>query len=86
MRISGFPSGGWEGNPAGCDSHTHIVRRCTEIAVSRTQVLAVECADGTRYYSDGQQVERFIAGENPDGTVRYGYGTEEQYGHDFKKG
>ena len=22
----------------------------------------------------------------PDGTVRYGYGTEEQYGHDFKKG
>ena len=49
-------------------------------------VLAVECADGTRYYSDGQQVERFIAGENPDGTVRYGYGTEEQYGHDFKKG
>ena len=58
----------------------------TEIAVSRTQVLAVECADGTRYYSDSQQVERFIAGENPDGTVRYGYGTEEQYGHDFKKG
>ena len=58
----------------------------TEIAVSRTQVLAVEGADGTRYYSDGQQVERFIAGENPDGTVRYGYGTEEQYGHDFKKG
>ena len=49
----------------------------TEIAVSRTQVLAVECADGPRYY---------IAGENPDGTVRYGYGTEEQYGHDFKKG
>lgn len=58
----------------------------TEIAVSRTQVLAVECADGTRYYSGGQQVERFIAGENPDGTVWYGYGTEEQYGHDFKKG
>ena len=58
----------------------------TEIAVSRTQELAVECADGTRYYSDSQQVERFIAGENPDGTVRYGYGTEEQYGHDFKKG
>ena len=56
------------------------------ITVSRTQVLAVECADGTRYYSDSQQVERFIAGENPDGTVRYGYGTEEQYGHDFKKG
>ena len=49
-------------------------------------VRAVECADGTRYYSDSQQVERFIAGENPDGTVRYGYGTEEQYGHDFKKG
>ena len=49
-------------------------------------MLAVECADGTRYYSGGQQVERFIAGENPDGTVRYGYGTEEQYGHDFKKG
>ena len=34
----------------------------TEIAVSRTQVLAVECADGTRYYSDSQQVERFICG------------------------
>ena len=37
----------------------------TEIAVSRTQVLAVECADGTRYYSDSQQVERFIAGGEP---------------------
>lgn len=32
----------------------------TEIAVSRTQVLAVECADETRYYRDGQRVERFI--------------------------
>ena len=58
----------------------------TSIAVSRTQSLTVECADETRYYLDSQQVERFIAGENPDGTVRYGYGTEEQYGRDFEKG
>lgn len=58
----------------------------TEIAVSRTQALTVICADETRYYLDSQQVERFIAGENPDGTVRYGYGTEEQYGRDFEKG
>ena len=64
----------------------------TEIAVSRTQVLAVECADGTRYYSDSQQVERFIAGENPDGTVRYRAVRVRHRGtiwarlHDFKKG
>ena len=58
----------------------------TSITVSRTQFLTVECADETRYYLDSQQVERFIAGENSDGTVRYGYGTEEQYGRDFEKG
>lgn len=27
----------------------------TEIAVSRTQLLTVQCADETRYYRDGQQ-------------------------------
>ena len=58
----------------------------TEIAVSRTQVLAVECADGTRYYRGGQQVDRYIAGENPDGTPDYAYGTEQEYGHDYEKG
>ena len=58
----------------------------TEIAVSRTQMLAVECADGTRYYSGGQQVDRYIAGENPDGTPDYAYGTEQEYGHDYEKG
>ena len=58
----------------------------TEIAVSRTQVLAVECADGTRYYCGGQQVDRYIAGENPDGTPDYAYGTEQEYGHDYEKG
>ena len=30
------------------------------VTVSRTQVLTVVCADEIRYYSDGQQVERFI--------------------------
>ena len=58
----------------------------TEIAVSRTQVLTVVCADEIRYYSDGQQVERFIVRVDPDGTVQYGYGTEEQYGSSFQKG
>ena len=58
----------------------------TEIAVSRTQMLAVECADGTRYYRGGQQVDRYIAGENPDGTPDYAYGTEQEYGHDYEKG
>lgn len=58
----------------------------TEIAVSRTQVLAVECADGTRYYCGGQQVDRYIAGEKPDGTPDYAYGTEQEYGHDYEKG
>lgn len=56
------------------------------VTVSRTQVLTVVCADETRYYLDSQQVERFIARENPDGTVQYGYGTEEQYGNSFRKG
>ncbi len=44
------------------------------------------CADEIRYYSDGQQVERFIVRVAPDGTVQYGYGTEEQYGSSFQKG
>ncbi len=58
-----------------------------QVTVSRTQVLTVVCADETRYYLDGQQVEeRFIVQENPDGTVQYGYGTEEQYGNSFRKG
>lgn len=48
----------------------------TEIAVSRTQLLTVECADETRYYCGGQQVDRYIAGENPDGTMR-----RADYGH-----
>lgn len=57
-----------------------------KIAVSRTQALTVVCADETCYYLDGQPVERFIVRENPDGTVQYGYGTEEQYGNSFRKG
>ena len=56
------------------------------VTVSRTQVLTVVCADEIRYYSDGQQVERFIVRVAPDGTVQYGYGTEEQYGSSFQKG
>ena len=56
------------------------------VTVSRTQVLTVVCADEIRYYSDGQQVERFIVRVGPDGTVQYGYGTEEQYGSSFQKG
>ncbi len=58
----------------------------TSITVSRTQLLTVKCADETRYYQDGQQVERYIAGENPDGTPDYAYGTEQEYGHDYEKG
>lgn len=58
----------------------------TSIAVSGTQLLTVQCADETRYYRDGQQVDRYIAGENPDGTPDYAYGTEQEYGHDYEKG
>lgn len=57
-----------------------------KITVSRTQALTVVCADETCYYLDGQPVERFIVRENPDGTMQYGYGTEEQYGNSFRKG
>ncbi len=56
------------------------------ITVSRTQSLTVVCADETRYYRDGQQVERFILRENPDGTTEYVYGTEQEYGADYQKG
>lgn len=56
------------------------------ITVSRTQSLTVVCADETRYYQDGQQVERFILRENPDGTTEYVYGTEQEYGADYQKG
>ena len=57
-----------------------------QVTVSRTQVLTVACADETRYYRDGQPVERFILQENPDGTLQYGYGTEQEYGNSFRKG
>lgn len=57
-----------------------------KIAVSRTQILTVVCADETCYYRDGQLVERFIMQENPDGTMQYAYGTEQEYGNDYKKG
>jgi len=56
------------------------------VAVSRTQVLSVECADEIFYYRDGQRVERFIIRENADGTTEYGYGDEQIYGHSFRKG
>ena len=58
----------------------------SSIAVSRTQLLIVDCANGTRYYRDSQQVQRFILGEGPDGKVMYGYGTEQEYGGSFQKG
>ena len=48
----------------------------TEIAVSRTQLLTVQCADETRYYRDGQQVERFIL-KKEDGTQTYVYESED---------
>ena len=56
------------------------------VTVSRTQVLTVVCADETRYYRDGQQVERFVVQEAPDGTLQYAYGTEQEYGTDYQKG
>ena len=48
----------------------------TSIAVSGTQVLTVQCADETRYYRDGQQVERFIL-KKEDGTQTYVYESED---------
>ena len=56
------------------------------VMVSRTQLLTVECADQTLYYRDGQPVDRYIVRENPDGTIDYVYGTEQEYGSDYKKG
>lgn len=44
------------------------------VAVSNTQLLAVECANGTRYYRRGQQVYAYrVNGE-------IGYGTDNEYG------
>ena len=48
----------------------------TSIAVSGTQLLTVQCADETRYYRDGQQVERFIL-KKEDGTQTYVYESED---------
>ena len=48
----------------------------TSIAVSGTQVLTVQCADETRYYRDGQRVERFIL-KKEDGTQTYVYESED---------
>ena len=53
------------------------------VMVSRTQLLTVDCADQTLYYRDGQQVDRFIVQENPDGTFDYAYGTDQEYGIDY---
>ena len=41
-----------------------------------TQLLTVQCADETRYYRDGQQVERFIL-KKEDGTQTYVYESED---------
>ena len=46
----------------------------------------VDCADQTLYYRDGQLVDRYIVQENPDGTFDYAYGTDQEYGIDYKKG
>ena len=56
------------------------------VMVSPTQLLTVDCADQTLYYRDGQQVDRYIVQENPDGTFDYVYGTDQEYGTDYKKG
>ena len=48
----------------------------TSIAVSGTQVLTVQCADETRYYSDGKRVARFIL-KKEDGTQTYVYESED---------
>ena len=56
------------------------------VMVSRTQLLTVICADQTLYYRDGQPVDRYIVRENPDGTIDYAYGTDQEYGTDYKKG
>lgn len=56
------------------------------VMVSRTQLLTVDCADQTLYYRDGQLVDRYIVQENPDGTFDYAYGTDQEYGIDYKKG
>lgn len=55
------------------------------IAVSKTQVLAVECADDTLYYREGQQVYRYIMRDR-DGNIRYIYGSEDQLGGQFSRG
>ena len=56
------------------------------VMVSPTQLLTVDCADQTLYYRDGQLVDRYIVQENPDGTFNYAYGTDQEYGIDYKKG
>ena len=56
------------------------------VMVSPTQLLTVDCADQTLYYRDGQQIDRYIVQENPDGTFDYAYGTDQEYGTDYKKG
>ena len=55
---------------------------CYEALSCRT----VDCADQTLYYRDGQLVDRYIVQENPDGTFDYAYGTDQEYGIDYKKG
>lgn len=50
----------------------------TSIAVSGTQLLTVECADETRHYRDGQQVQRYILKE-ADGTQTVVYAPEGDY-------
>ena len=51
-------------------------RRFCAAHVSGTQLLTVQCADETRYYRDGQQVERFIL-KKEDGTQTYVYESED---------
>lgn len=50
----------------------------TSITVSGTQLLTVECADETRRYRDGQQVQRYILKE-ADGTQTEVYAPERDF-------
>lgn len=57
----------------------------TTIAVSNTQVLAVECADDTLYYRKGQPVYRYVT-QNADGSVQYFYDSEDMVDGQFSRG
>lgn len=57
---------------------------CGVVAEDQPDALKGQLAEYPE--AERQQIDRYIVQENPDGTFDYAYGTDQEYGTDYKKG